>query len=55
MDLEGIIVERLSGKTLQAFMQAEIFDPLQMVDTISWCRLQNETASRYFTMGRAAN
>ena len=33
MDLEGIIVERLSGKTLQAFMKAEIFDPLQMVDT----------------------
>jgi CubicO group peptidase (beta-lactamase class C family) len=33
MDLEGIIVERLSGKTLQAFMKAEIFDPLRMVDT----------------------
>ena len=33
MDLEGIIVERLSGKTLQAFMKAEIFEPLQMVDT----------------------
>lgn len=33
MDLEGIIVERLSGKTLQAFMKDEIFDPLQMADT----------------------
>ena len=33
MDLEGIIVERLSGKTLRAFMKAEIFDLLQMVDT----------------------
>ncbi|QGY79284.1 serine hydrolase domain-containing protein [Sphingorhabdus lacus] len=33
MDLEGIIVERLSGKSLQAFMKAEIFDPLKMVDT----------------------
>jgi CubicO group peptidase (beta-lactamase class C family) len=33
MDLEGIIVERLSGKSLPAFMQAEIFDPLAMVDT----------------------
>jgi CubicO group peptidase (beta-lactamase class C family) len=33
MDLEGIIVERLSGKTLQAFMKSEIFDPLKMVDT----------------------
>lgn len=33
MDLEGIIVERLSGQSLQAFMKAEIFDPLKMVDT----------------------
>lgn len=33
MDLEGIIVERLSGKSLAAFMKDEIFDPLQMVDT----------------------
>jgi len=33
MDLEGIIVERLSGKSLQAFMKTEIFDPLKMVDT----------------------
>lgn len=33
MDLEGIIVERLSGKSLATFMKDEIFDPLQMVDT----------------------
>jgi CubicO group peptidase (beta-lactamase class C family) len=33
MDLEGIIVERLSGKSLPAFMKAEIFDRLQMADT----------------------
>jgi CubicO group peptidase (beta-lactamase class C family) len=33
MDLEGIIVQRLSGKSLQTFMKTEIFDPLQMVDT----------------------
>jgi CubicO group peptidase (beta-lactamase class C family) len=33
MDLEGIIIERISGKPLQAFMKDEIFDPLQMVDT----------------------
>jgi CubicO group peptidase (beta-lactamase class C family) len=33
MDLEGIIIERLSGKSLQVFMKAEIFDPLKMVDT----------------------
>lgn len=33
MDLEGIIVERLSGTSLPTFMQKEIFDPLKMVDT----------------------
>jgi CubicO group peptidase (beta-lactamase class C family) len=33
MDLEGIIIARLSGKSLQAFMKTEIFDPLRMVDT----------------------
>jgi CubicO group peptidase (beta-lactamase class C family) len=33
MDLEGIIIARLSGKSLQAFMKAEIFNPLGMVDT----------------------
>ena len=33
MDLEGIIIARLSGKSLQAFMKAEIFDPLGMVGT----------------------
>jgi CubicO group peptidase (beta-lactamase class C family) len=33
MDLEGIIIAQLSGKSLQAFMKAEIFNPLGMVDT----------------------
>jgi CubicO group peptidase (beta-lactamase class C family) len=33
MDLEGIIIARLSGKSLQVFMKDEIFDPLGMVDT----------------------
>jgi CubicO group peptidase (beta-lactamase class C family) len=33
MDLEGIIIARLSGESLQAFMKAEIFDPLGMADT----------------------
>jgi CubicO group peptidase (beta-lactamase class C family) len=33
MDLEGIIIARLSGKSLQSFMKAEIFGPLGMVDT----------------------
>jgi CubicO group peptidase (beta-lactamase class C family) len=33
MDLEGIIIARLSGKSLQAFMKSEIFNPLGMIDT----------------------
>jgi CubicO group peptidase (beta-lactamase class C family) len=33
MDLEGIIIARLSGKSLQDFMKTEIFGPLGMVDT----------------------
>lgn len=33
MDLEGIIIARLSGKSLQTFMKDEIFSPLGMVDT----------------------
>lgn len=32
-DLQGLVVERLSGQTLGAFMQSRIFDPLRMVDT----------------------
>lgn len=33
MDLEGIIVERLSGLPLRTFMRREIFTPLKMKDT----------------------
>lgn len=33
MDLEGVIVERLTGLTLAEFMKRNIFDPLGMVDT----------------------
>jgi CubicO group peptidase (beta-lactamase class C family) len=33
MDLEGVIVERLSGMTLPEFMKRHIFDPLKMKDT----------------------
>lgn len=33
MDLEGIIVERLSGMPLRTFMKRHIFDPLKMTDT----------------------
>ncbi|MCW5758777.1 MAG: beta-lactamase family protein [Phenylobacterium sp.] len=33
MDVEGLIVERLSGQSLPLFMQSRIFGPLKMVDT----------------------
>ena len=33
MDIQGIIVERLSGMSLQDFMRERIFEPLAMVDT----------------------
>ncbi|WP_457311347.1 serine hydrolase domain-containing protein [Sphingomonas sp. UYAg733] len=33
MDLEGAIIERLSGMTLAEFMKRHIFDPLKMSDT----------------------
>ncbi|KQY91328.1 serine hydrolase [Brevundimonas sp. Root1423] len=32
-DLQGLIVERLSGQTFGEFLQARVFDPLGMVDT----------------------
>jgi CubicO group peptidase (beta-lactamase class C family) len=32
-DLQGIVVERLSGQTLDVFFKARIFDPLGMTDT----------------------
>jgi CubicO group peptidase (beta-lactamase class C family) len=33
MDIQGAIIERLSGESLPDFMQAGIFEPLGMVDT----------------------
>jgi CubicO group peptidase (beta-lactamase class C family) len=33
VDIQGAIVERISGQTLGAFMEARIFRPLKMVDT----------------------
>jgi CubicO group peptidase (beta-lactamase class C family) len=35
-DLQGLIVERLSGKTLPVFMEERIFRPLGMNDTAFW-------------------
>jgi CubicO group peptidase (beta-lactamase class C family) len=35
-DILGIVVENISGSDLGAFMQARIFDPLGMDETVSW-------------------
>lgn len=35
-DVQGVIIERLSGKSLDAYLEAEIFAPLGMVDTGFW-------------------
>jgi CubicO group peptidase (beta-lactamase class C family) len=55
MDLEGIIIARLSGKSLQAFMKTEIFDPLGMVDTDFVVPPKSATASSRFTTCRRAS
>ncbi|HEY0649949.1 serine hydrolase domain-containing protein [Phenylobacterium sp.] len=33
MDVQGLIIERITGRSLPDFMQARIFGPLKMVDT----------------------
>jgi CubicO group peptidase (beta-lactamase class C family) len=36
VDIQGLIVERLSGMSLSDFMKTRIFDPLKMTDTAFW-------------------
>jgi CubicO group peptidase (beta-lactamase class C family) len=36
VDIQGLIVERLSGLSLADFMKTRIFDPLKMTDTAFW-------------------
>jgi CubicO group peptidase (beta-lactamase class C family) len=36
VDIQGLIVERLSGMSLADFMKSRIFDPLKMTDTGFW-------------------
>ena len=36
VDIQGLIVERLSGMSLVDFMKSRIFDPLKMTDTAFW-------------------
>jgi CubicO group peptidase (beta-lactamase class C family) len=44
VDIQGVIVERLSGMSLADFMKTRIFDPLKMTDTGFW--LPPEKAGR---------
>jgi CubicO group peptidase (beta-lactamase class C family) len=36
VDIQGYVVEKLSGQTLDAFLKTRIFDPLGMTDTGFW-------------------
>lgn len=55
VDIQGFIVEKLSGQSLPDFMQSRIFDPLKMKDTGFW--LPADKASRladlYYFDGKA--
>lgn len=52
MDVQGAIIERLSGQTLPAFMADNIFTPLGMVDTAF--HTPPEKCSRLATLYRAS-
>ena len=36
VDIQGYLVEKLSGQTLDVFLQTKIFEPLGMTDTGFW-------------------
>lgn len=50
MDVQGAVVEALSGQTLQDFMRTRIFEPLRMVDTSFY--VPPEKQSRLATLYR---
>ena len=43
MDIQGYIIEKLSGKPLPEFMQERIFKPLRMTDTAFFVPKENYT------------
>jgi CubicO group peptidase (beta-lactamase class C family) len=55
MDLQGAIIERLSGQSLPDFMRMRIFEPLGMVDTAfhTPAEKRDRLASLYFKAGDA--
>ena len=48
VDIQGYIIEKLSGQTLPDFMRSRIFTPLRMVDTDFW--VPEEKRSRLATL-----
>ena len=55
MDVQGAIIERLTGRSLPDFMQDEIFGPLGMVDTAFYIAADktDRLAGLYFKAGEA--
>ena len=50
VDIQGYLVEKLSGQTLDVFLRQRIFDPLRMTDTGFWIeRSKAGRASKVFT------
>lgn len=50
VDIQGYVVEKLSGQTLDVFLRTRIFEPLGMVDTAFWLdRSKSSRASKLFT------
>ena len=50
VDIQGYVVEKLSGKTLDVFLRQRIFEPLRMTDTGFWVdRSKAGRATRVFT------
>ena len=55
MDVQGAIIERLSGQTLSDFLRCRIFEPLGMVDTAFFIApdKKHRLATLYFKAGEA--
>ncbi len=50
VDIQGYVVEKLSGKILDVFLRERIFEPLRMTDTGFWVdRSQAGRATKVFT------
>ncbi len=53
VDVQGYLVEKLSGKTFDVFLQERLFDPLSMVDTGFYVKSDNASRlSRQYNPGQ---